>query len=162
MIRIEIVTIGADKIYSVGYIQVSKKGEVYYFNKVCSSDMHISRHCSGQTHMKSRQTGYFQKIREGISIHNFAGIEFLGTRAFGLNSLPELFSEYKMKKHNGLFAIDLREYKNSAFNMSIAIMTEEGLPQLYESWKKFKKRQIYLYTDCHPMIAITIADAKQT
>lgn len=154
--------IGRDKIYSVGYIQVSKRGDVYYFDKVCSSDMHISRHCSGHTHRKSRQTGFFQKIREGISINNFNGIEYLGTSAFGLNSLPELFSEYKMKKHNGMFAIDLREYKNSAFNMSVAILTEEGLPQLYESWKKFNKRQIYLYTDCHPMIAIIIADVKQT
>lgn len=162
MIRIEIVAIGEDKIYSAGYIQVSKKGEVSYFYKVCSSDMHISRHCSGQTHVKSRQIGYFQKIREEISIDNFNGIEFLGTIAFGLNSLPELFSEYKMKKHNGMFAIDLREYKNSAFNMSVAILTEEGLPILYGSWIKFKKRQIYLYADCHPMIALTIADVKQT
>lgn len=161
MVKIEIVAIGEGKIYSAGYVQVSKKGEVYYFQKGRSSDMHISRHCSGQVHLKSRQIGYFQKIREGISIDNFIGIEFLGTIAFGLNSLPDLFSEYKMKKHNGIFAIDLREYKNSAFNMSVAILTKEGLPQLYESWKKFKKKQIYLYTDCHPMIAITIADAKQ-
>jgi len=160
MVRIEILAIGKDKVYSAGYVQVSKGG-VYYFPKVKSSDMHISRHCSGHVHWKSRQTEFFQKIRKGISIDNFHGIEFLGTTAFGLDSLSELFSEYKMKKNNGVFAVDLRDYKDSAFNMSIAILTKEGLHQLYKSWEKLKKRQIYLYTDCHPMIAITIADAKQ-
>ena len=66
-----------------------------------------------------------------------------------------------MKRCNGVFAFDMREYKNGAFNMSIAILTEEGLPKLYESWKKLEKHQIYLFTDCRPMIAITICDAKK-
>ena len=65
-----------------------------------------------------------------------------------------------MKKCNGIFAIDMREYKDAAFNMSVAIFTEEGLISLFNSWKKLKKRQIYLFTDSHPMIAIMVADAK--
>ncbi len=105
---------------------------------------------------------FFQEIRSGVHIKDFKGIEFLSTNAFGLDSLPELYTEYKMKKCDGVFAVDMRKYKNTFFNMSIAILTEEGLPKIYNHWKKMKKRQIYLFTDCHPMIAITICDAKQS
>ena len=161
MIRIEIVAIGENKIYSAGYVKVSKKGDIYQIYKIGGSDLHMSRHASGKTHWKSKQPVLFQEIREGIPIKEFKGIEFLGTTAFGLDSLQELYTVYKMKKSNGIFAIDMREYKNAVFNMSVAILTEDGLPKLYESWKKLRKRQIYLFTDCHPMIAITVFDAKQ-
>ena len=123
--------------------------------------MHLSRHASGNTHWKAEQSNSFQKLRNGVPINDFKGIEFLGTLAFGLNSLPELYTEYKMKRRNGVFAIDMREYKDAAFNMSLAILTKEGLPQLYESWKSMKKRQIYLFTKCNPMIAISVCDAKK-
>lgn len=65
-----------------------------------------------------------------------------------------------MKKCNGIFAVDMREYQNAAFNMVIAILTEEGFPYLIKSSKNFKKRQIHTSTDCHPMIAIIVGDAK--
>lgn len=160
MVRIEIIATGEDKIYSVGAISVSKNGDVYVIHKTAGSDFHTSRHADGKMHWKSRQYNFFQKIREGIPIKDFKGIEFLGTHGFGLDSLPQLYKEYRMKKCNGIFAIDMREYKQASFNMSIAILTEEGLPSLYTSWKNLKKRQIYIFTDCHPMIAVTIADAK--
>jgi hypothetical protein len=100
------------------------------------------------------------KIREGIPIKDFKGIEFLETCGFGLESIPLLHKECRMKKCNEIFAFDMRDYAESAFNMSIAILTEDGLPRLYESWKRLGKRQIFIFTDCHPMIAIMIADAK--
>lgn len=103
---------------------------------------------------------FFTKIRDGSPIEDFKGIEFLGTQGFGLESLPQLYKEYRMKKCNGIFAIDMRDYDKAAFNMSIAILTEEGLPRLYESWKNLRKRQIFIFTDSHPMIAIMVADAK--
>jgi len=158
--RIEIIAIGEDKIYSVGAISVSKKGDVYIIHKTAGTDFHTSRHADGKTHWKSKQQNFFQKLREGVPIKDFRGIEFLGTHSFGLDSLPQIFKEYKMKKNNGVFAIDMREYKQAAFNMTIAILTEEGLSSLYNNWKNLKKRQIYIFTDCHPMIAITIADVK--
>lgn len=161
MIRIEIIAVGKEKIYSVGNLVVTKKKDVYQVIKFHGSDTHISRHASGETHFKSREGKFIQKIRKGVPIKDFKGIEFLGTTGFGLDSLPELFSEYKMKRCNGVFAFDMREYKNGAFNMSIAILTEDGLPKLYESYRKLEKRQIYLFTDCHPMIAIIICDAKK-
>ena len=160
MVRIEIIAIGEDKIYSVGYVKISKNGDVYHIHKAGSSDMHTSRHASGSTHWKSKTENFHQEIRKGVPIKDFKGIEFLGSHTFGLNSLPEVYTEYKMKKCNGIFAIDMREYKDAAFNMSIAILTKEGLSTLYDSWEKLKKRQIYLFADSHPMIAIKVADAK--
>ncbi len=147
-------------LYSVGYVTISKNGDVYYIYKWGRSDMHLSRHASGEGHWKSERYDFHQEIRKGAPIRDFKGIEFLGTTGFGLDSLPELYTEYKMKKCDGIFAVDMRNFKDAAFNMSIAILTKEGLSNLYDSWQKLKKRQIYLFTDCHPMIAIKIADAK--
>ena len=161
MVRIEIIAIGENKLYSAGYINISKKGDVYHITKMCGSDMHLSRHASGETHWKSEQNDFCQEIRKSVPIKDFKGIEILGTIGFGLDTLPELYKEYKMKKRNAVFAVDMREYKDSSFNMFVAILTEEGLPHLYNSWKKLKKRQIYLFADSHPMIAISVCDAKQ-
>ena len=160
MTKIEIIAIGEDKIYSVGYITISRDGGVFLIHKSLASDMHASRHASGSLRWTSATNNFSQEIRKGVPIKGFKGIEFLGTSGFGLNSLPELYTEYKMKKCNGIFAVDMREYKDAAFNMSVAILTKEGLSRLYDSWQKMKKRQIYLFTDSHPMIAITVADAK--
>jgi len=160
MIRIEIIAIGEEKIYSVGAVKVSQKGDVYVIHKMKDVGLHTSRHSSGRTHWKSENNKVFVKIREGTPMKDFRGIEFLEAHGFGLDSLPQMYKEYRMKKCNGIFAVDMREYGKAAFNMSIAILTEEGLPRLYESWKNLRKRQIYIFTDCHPMIAITIADAK--
>jgi len=158
-ITIEIIAIGEEDIYSVGAVNVSEKGDVYVIEKIKGfGDSHLSRHASGEMHRKTRNG--VMKIREGIPIKDFEGIEFLGTYAFGLDSLPRLHKEYRMKKSNGIFAVDMRNYRQAAFNMSIAILTEEGLPRLYEAWKKLAKRQIYVFTNCHPMIAIMAADAK--
>lgn len=158
MTKIEIIAIGENKIYSVGYVTIARDGGVFQIHKTGGSDMHTSRHASGSLRWTSETNS--QEIRKGVPIKAFKGIEFLGTHGFGLNSLPELYSEYKMEKCNGIFAVDMREYKDAAFNMSVAILTKEGLPRLFDSWQKMKKRQIYLFTDSHPMIAITVADAK--
>ncbi len=159
MTKIELIAVGKDKIYSVGAIKTSKEGDVYLIYKI-AGDFHLSRHTGGETHWKSKEIPFGPSIRKGKPIEDFKGIEFLGTHAFGLNSLPELYKEYKMKKNNGIFAFDMREYENEYFNMSVAILTKEGLPQLYENWKEHRKRQIYLYTENDPMLAITIISSR--
>lgn len=154
MKRIEIIAVGKEKIYSIGTICVSKKGDVYHVYKMYGSDLHSSRHADGKLHWQSKKPKLFQKIREGLPIEKFTGIEYLETTGLNLNSLPEVYREYKMKKCNGIFAIDIREFKNTSVNIVIAILTKEGLPLLY-ALKHFGKHQIYLYTDSYPMIAIT-------
>jgi len=104
-IRIEIIAVGRDTIYSVGAIEVSDKGDVYFFHKASGS--HISRHASGRVHTKLRDGGKLQ-IRDGPPIHEFRGYELIGTFAFGLDSLPELYKEYRMQECDGIFAIDMR------------------------------------------------------
>ena len=56
----------------------------------------------------------------------------------------------------------MRKYNQSAFNMTIAIFTEDKISDLLSNWEQYKKRQIYIYMDHKPMIAIMICDAKQT
>jgi hypothetical protein len=153
-IRIETVAIGKDKIYSVGAVTVSEKGDVYVISKFKNNDFHTSRHSSGETHWKSEKRGVFHKLRDGKPIENLEEIEFLGTDAFGLESLPLLYREYKMKKSDGIFVVDLRDYSKAAFNMSIAILTNDGLPTLFDFANN-------VYSACHPMIAIMVFDAKR-
>ena len=77
MKRIEIIAIAKEKIYSVGYVTISKDGDVYLIHKAAGSDMHTSRHASGKMHWKSRINNLFQEIRKGVPIKDFKGIEFL-------------------------------------------------------------------------------------
>ena len=153
--RIEVVAMGSEAMYSVGALILSLDGDIYYATKLRGDDFHLSRHSSGATHWKSNKMKVFQKIRNGKPIEDFEGIEFLLTTGFGLESLPRLFDEYKMKKSNGVFAIDMREYMGQPFNLSLAILTPEAFPSLLTGTELLGKRQIYVYPDCHPMLAIT-------
>lgn len=154
--RIEIIAVGECAVYSIGAVEMTEKGEVYLIHK--GSGSHISRHASGVTHTRLPD-GSKYLIRNGPPIHDFRGIEFLATLAYGLESLPEIHREYRMQKCDGIFAVDMRAYRDSAFNMAIALVTDEGLDSLFEMWKAFGKGQLYMYTDIHPMIAIKIGDA---
>ncbi len=152
--RIEIIAISKKQIYSVGAIEITKNGDVYYFCKIYGSDIHYSRHATGRIHWKSEKLRLSKELGQGTPVKHFEGIEYIGTIGIDLNCLPELYKEYKMKKCNGLFAIDAREYEKSFFNMSVAILKREGVPSLF-SIKDFKRHQIYIFTDSYPMIAIS-------
>jgi hypothetical protein len=152
---IEVIAVGNDAMYSVGAIVVSPVGDVYQIFKMRNLDFHTSRHASGVTHWKSNKAQIFQNIRQGKPIKEFKGIEYLTTPSFSLESLPRLYDEYKMEKSNGVFAIDMREYAGQPFNLHVAILTEEGFPSLLANSKLLGKRQLYVYPDCHPMIAMT-------
>lgn len=161
MTRIEVIAIGNDKVYSVSAIVVSGKGDVYLISRKKDSDFHMSRHASGETHWKSTKLKIFEKIRKGKPIKNFDGIESLGLEGFGLDSLPELYKEYEIKQYDGLFCLDMRQYKDKAFNMQVAMLTENGLPSLLTMSSLLDKRQICIFPDCNPMIAVVVGSAKQ-
>ena len=146
--------------YSVGAIVVSAEGDVYLIDRIKDNDFHLSRHASGKTHWKSTKRKIFQKIREGQPIKEFKGIEFLQLVGFGLDSLPELYKEYEMEKYDGVFCIDMRQFKDKAFNMAISMLTEEGLPSIVSASKLLKDRQICIFPECRPMIAITVGNAR--
>ena len=159
--RIEIVAIGEKEAYAVGAIVISPKGDVYITHKMKDSNFHTSRHASGELHWKSQKEKISKKIRDRTPIEGFKGLENLGTWAFGLKSLPKLHEEYNVKQCSGIFIFDMRDYSEAAFNLSISMLTKEGLQILSKLWKKLAKAHTYVYSDCHPMIAITVFDAKK-
>lgn len=158
--RIEIVAIGKDAVYSVGAVVVSSKGDVYIVSKMKHLDIKHSRHASGVLHLKSRKLEFFQKIRKGAPIADFRGLENLGVRGFGLDDLPKLFKEYQMQKCDGVFFFDMCDYSQKAFNMTVWMLTKEGLQELSDTIKEYTRGHTYVYSACHPMIAITVFDGK--
>ena len=158
--RIEIVAIGKEAVYSVGAVIISKKGDVYIAHKMKHTDFHESRHASGELHWRSQKPKHFQKIRDGTPIADFRGLENLGTRGFGLDLLPKLFKEYEVKQCDGIFFFDMRDYSKASFNMTVWMLTKEGLRELSESMKEYTRGHTYVYSACHPMIAITVFDGK--
>ena len=151
--RIEIIGVGDSAVFSIGGIVVQPKGDVIVFNK--SHPGHRTRHASGVFHFK-RGNGETKPIRQGPPLKNFKGLEFLGTHIYSVENLPRLYTEYKMKKCDGIFAIDLRAYKEASLNMVFAILSREGLSELAELWKPLGKKQLYIYESSHPMIAIKV------
>jgi hypothetical protein len=157
-IRIEIIALGENKIYSAGAVTITRNGDVYYAHNIRHTDSHFSRHKSGETHFVSKSLNYRYSMDKRVPIEDFTGIEFFGTQAFGLESLPHLYSDYKLKRCQGIFAVDMREYITGSFNLTVAILTKEGLPRLYETWQNETKRQIYLYANSNPMVGIAVAE----
>lgn len=70
-IRIEIIAVGKEKIYSVGAVEVSHKGDVYVIHKIKDSDFHTSRHSSGETHWKSTKSEVFYQNQRWKSDRRF-------------------------------------------------------------------------------------------
>ena len=162
MIRIKLIAMSEEKLFSIGEVCISKKGDVYVVPKTGSDDgFHTSRHAEGKLHWKSKTMGKIS-IREAKPIKDFKGIEFLNTIALNLDVLSTRFKEIEFKKCNGIFVFNACEYKDTVFNMTVAMLTEEGIPSLYTCVKNCKKRQIYIYTESNPMIGIIIFDGKQT
>jgi len=87
MKKIEIIAIGDNKIYSVGYIKIYKEGDIYHIHKIAGSDIHTSRHKDGTYHWKSRTNNLCNNLGKRRPIKDFQGLEFLGVNAFGINSL---------------------------------------------------------------------------
>jgi hypothetical protein len=148
--------------YSVGSIVVKEAGDAYFNHYDDDSDFHLSRHASGETHWKSNEIKILsQDIRIGKPINEFKGIEDLQLVGFGsLDSLQELYKEYKMEKNDGVFCFDLRQYKEGTFNMFVCMLTEEGLQSLLSRTKLLANRQISIFPECHPMIAIIVGGAR--
>lgn len=148
------------KIYSAGKIHITPKGDVYHiFKHKGDKGFHASRHTDGKLHWKSRTTK--RHIRNLKSINDFSGFEVITTQGFDLESLPNIFDEYKIKKSDGIFAIDMRSYEKGRFNLSVAIFTDEGIPTLLNSFPFGHKKQIYLYTNCNPKIALIALEIKK-
>ena len=162
--RIEIIAIGNDTVFSVGSIVISKEMDVYINTGTKTSpDFHTSRHASGKVHWRSRKEEFTSDIRQGQPISKFKGIELLGTHAFGVQSLPnlfpELFKDVKLEEHDGVFCVDMRQFEGKAFSIAVAMLTEEGLSSLLSS-KTLRDRQVCIFPDCTPMIAITVGIAR--
>lgn len=167
MVEIGVVALGETGIYLVGVVRVTRKGDAYNVVLFRHGEHHTSRHADGKRHTKTRISNKKKplcyNLKKSVPIENFQGIEFLGTHCFGLDSLPSLFENYELKKeYDGIFAIDMRRYRNYAFNLHVALLTEESLPKLLKNPLRAEKRQIYVYPDSRPMIAIFVNSFRPT
>lgn len=156
--RIEIIALDGKKFFSIGAVEVTSKGEFYVFLKTTPIITKISRHVSGVTHGENSVQGRYS-LGKGVPLSEFKGRESLVTMAFGLGSLEEIYTEYKLKKANGIFCIDMRSYVGSAFNLTVSLATEDGLPFALDTVVPVHKRQLYVYADSHPMVCLYAFDA---
>jgi hypothetical protein len=160
---LEIMAIGKTTIYSIGKIQLSKKGDIYLIQKDRHSlGMHLSRHRDGTIHTKMKNRFLSCNFTKRVPIKDFKGFEFLQTWGFGLESLPVMNKEYKYEKCDAVIAIDMRPYKGSTFNLGVILLTQDGLPKLFDMWKNFTNRQIYISAGSFPMIAVVFGSAPES
>jgi len=154
--------LGKEKVFSIGEIVIQAKGDIYLIYKFKKSDLYLSRHASGKTHWKANKQKFYNKIREGMPTKNFKGIELLSTQSFGMNNLPDSFDEYVKKRSDGIFCVDMRQYKNNdtPFNMLVYMLTKEGLSSLLAFSRLLENTQICLFPNCNPMISIIVGKAK--
>jgi len=158
--NIEIIGVGRNAVYSIGKIHFTKRGDVYLIKKIKDAGLHLSRHRDGKLHVRMKGKELFSEPEKRVSINDLDGFEFLETWSFGLDSLPELYAEYKLNKCNAVVAITMRHFKGLAFNLGIALLTEKGMPQLMNMWKDFENRQVYICASSTPMVGIVFGAYK--
>jgi len=158
---IEIIGIGRTAVYSIGKISITKKGDVYLINKIGSAGSHLSRHKDGRVHYRTKNEEIYKEPEKRIPIKDFEGVEYLGTWAFGIDSLPELYKEYNPRKSNAIVTINMKAFDGLAFNLGIALLSEKGLLPFLEMWKDFKNRQVYISASSNPMVGVVFGAFKK-
>ena len=130
-------------------------------NKIRETGLHLSRHKDGNCHVRMRDKELYKLSKKKVHINDFDGIEFIETWAFGIDSLPELYTEYNPTKCNAVVVINIRHFKGLAFNIGIALLTKSGIPQLMDMWQDFKNRQVYICASTTPMVGIVFGAYKK-
>jgi hypothetical protein len=165
---VEIVFIGREgNLYSIGNVNIHSKPkpEVYINYNIEYTDidgsrknlgLHFSRHGSGVCHNKWNDKNHYQFVGKRVSLDNFNGIEHLETFPIGLDCL-HIYKKDIGPKSNEIFTVDMSAYENKSFNVDIYILTSEHLNKFLEL-DKDTTEQIYVYTDCNPILAIRIRD----
>jgi len=159
---IEIIAVGRDRVYSVGRIHITKSHDIYLISKIKDSGLHLSRHRDGRCHVRMKGKELSNDFEKRVSIGDFDGFEFLQTWAFGIDSLPELYGQYRPNRCNAVVAINMRHFEKSAFNLGVALLTEKGLPQLMNMWKGFDNRQVYICANPNPMVGIVFGAVRNS
>ena len=160
--NIEIIGIGRKCVYSIGKIQFNKKGDIYLVKKFKDTGLHFSRHKDGKCHVRTKDREIFGGFEKRVSINDFDGFEFLQTWAFGIDSLPKLYGQYRPNRCDAVVAINMRHFEKSAFNLGVALLTEKGLPQLMNMWKDFENRQVYICANPNPMVGIVFGAVRNS
>jgi hypothetical protein len=158
---IEIIGIGSNSVYSIGKINFTKEGDVYFINKTGDSGLHLSRHKDGNCHVRMKDKEIFKLHPKRVHINDFDGFEFIETWGFGIDSLSELYAEYNPNKCNAVVAINMRYFKGLAFNLGITLLTKNGIPQLMDMWQDFENRQVYICASTIPMVGIIFGAYKK-
>ena len=158
---IEIIGIGRNAAYSIGKINITKQGDVYVIPKVPDMGIHLSRHKDGNCHVRTKNDELYKLPEKRVHIDDLNGLEFIETWSFGIDSLPELYAEYKPKKTNAIVAINMRHFEGLPFSLGIVLLTESGITQLMEMWKNFENRQVYICASSDPMVGVVFGAYKE-
>ena len=134
---VELIAIGKENVYSIGKIQITSQGDIYLCSKIKApgfDGLHFSRHKDGTCHVRIKGKEIENRFEKRIPIDKFDGFEFLQTWGFGIESLPQLYKEYKLSptKYNSVVAINMRHFKDSALNIGISILSEKDRQPIYK------------------------------
>ena len=107
----EIIAVGRDRVYSVGRIHITKNRDIYLISKIKDAGLHFSRHRDGRCHVRMKGKELSNDFETRVPISDLDGFEFLQTWAFGIDSLPELYAQYRPNRCNAVVAINMRHFE---------------------------------------------------
>lgn len=59
-----------------------------------------------------------------------------------------------MKKAQGIFCIDLREYEEGKIGLSLQIVKRDAFPEIINAPVNTEKKQAYIYAESDPIISL--------
>ncbi|MHA1972665.1 MAG: hypothetical protein ACTSW1_06725 [Candidatus Hodarchaeales archaeon] len=155
--RIEIIGLDGEKFYSLGMVEVDSKQNVYALIKLQKGVMKTSRHASGEYHNELiLNNGEKTKIgsHKRVPISDLKGIETIKSFGMPIFGLEEIFNEYQLKKAQGIFCIDLREYKEGSITLTFQIVKRDAFPDIINAPAITEKKQAYIYAESDPIISL--------
>jgi len=162
--RIEIIGLDGMNFYSIGTVEVDSKQNIYIFYKEPGVIIKVTRHAGGKHHQDLidliRNKTKRRDFPRRSPISELKGVEIVSHFALFSKNYQELFTEYKLRKTQGIFCIDLREYDNKAINLSVQIVKRDFFPDLLNTVVPTEKRQVYIYAESDPIVSMFVFSPK--
>jgi hypothetical protein len=144
-------------IFRAGFVNRSDSGDVYYTPTILDSDIHTSRHRSGDTHTKSRIRDIVlgKHVRQRLDDPEFS-FEIVTTSSLTIDSLP-LFRQYDHSlPTDALFAFDLRTLPPGTPNLSIWLVSPQHFDQVTATVTHLDIDQFYVNRYVEPWLVLVI------
>lgn len=155
---IEILAVTHEGIFRAG--KVSRTERSVYYVPVVGLDLHLSRHPDGETHWRSQELDFEHGSHRRAALSDLTFEQVFASTLEPLK-VPSLDNEYKRKRVDGLFAVDLRRLPVGTPNLCGWLVAPQHFQRYLASQYREELMQFYVNTQLEPWLVLGVLVVKQ-